>query len=147
MGAIADSPKRVDYPLNRKNFARNVLIRGGSTMKSINIHEFKNNPSEALRMARQDILIIMNQNKPEALLLHLDEDKMTPHDAKVAFATALFRDGSLPVGRAARVADMAHIDFIAHLSRLGLSVFTGSETEQRAQLQTDIAALDQWLDK
>jgi hypothetical protein len=58
-----------------------------------------------------------------------------------------FREGSLPVGRSARIADMALVDFIAHLSRLGLSVFTGSEIAHCAQLQTDVATLNQLLDK
>ncbi len=116
-------------------------------MKIVNVRELKNNPSEALRMAKKDVVVVMNRDKPDALLLHLDESKMSLPGVKMALATALFRDGSLPVGRAARIADMALVDFIAHLSRLGLSVFTGSEIEQRTQLQADVATLDNWLDK
>ena len=112
MGAIADSLECVDYPLNRKNFPRNAPTRKRRNMKSIGIRELKNNPSEALRIARQDILVIINRNKLEALLLHLDESKMALPVAKMALATPLFRNGSLPVGRAARIADMALVDFI-----------------------------------
>jgi predicted HTH domain antitoxin len=116
-------------------------------MKTVNVRELKNNPSEALRMAKKDVVVVMNRDKPDALLLHLDESKMSLPGVKMALATALFRDGSLPVGRAARIADMALVEFIQHLSRIGIPVIGGTDIEQRAQLNADIAALDQWLEK
>lgn len=116
-------------------------------MKTVNIRELKNNPSEALRMARRDVVVVMNRDKPDALLLHLDEQKMSLPGVKMALATALFRDGNLPVGRAARIANMTLVEFIQHLSRLGIPVISATEAEQRTQLHADIATLDQWLDK
>lgn len=110
-------------------------------MKTVNVRELKNNPSEALRMAKKDVVVVMNRDKPDALLLHLDEKKMTLPGVKMALATALFRDGNLPVGRAARVADMSTVEFIQHLSRHGIPVVTGGAPDLRA----DVAALDQWL--
>ena len=112
-------------------------------MKTVNVRELKNNPSEALRMAKTDVVVVMNRHKPDALLLHLDEAKMSLPGVKAALATALFRDGNLPVGRAALVADMAVIDFIQHLSRLGIPVFMGDE----ASLHADLSTLDAWLEK
>ena len=41
-------------------------------MKSVNVRQLKNNPSEALRSAREHPVIVMNRNQPEALLVHLD---------------------------------------------------------------------------
>lgn len=43
-------------------------------MKSVNIRELKNNPSDALRMAREAPVVVMNRDQPEALLFHLDDD-------------------------------------------------------------------------
>ena len=114
-------------------------------MKTVNVRELKNNPSEALRMARTDVVVVMNRDKPDALLLHLDESKMSLPGVKMALATALFRDGNLPIGRAARIADMALVEFIQHLSRLGIPVL--SSDGDNAQLSADIATLDQWLAK
>jgi hypothetical protein len=42
-------------------------------MKSVNVRQLKNNPSDALRMARKAPLVIMNRDHPEALLFHLDD--------------------------------------------------------------------------
>lgn len=112
-------------------------------MKAVNIRELKNNPSEALRMAKKHVVVVMNRDKPDALLLHLDENKLSLPGVKTALATALFRDGNLPLGRAARVADMVLVDFIAHLSRLGIAVVSSGKSDLRA----DVATLDLWLKK
>lgn len=45
-------------------------------MKSVNVRELKNNPSEALRMARDDMVVVMNRDEPQALLVHLADDGM-----------------------------------------------------------------------
>ncbi len=70
-------------------------------MKTVNVSGLKNNPSEALRMANNDLSLV----------------------------------------RAAKLADLPLASFIAHISRLGLSVI--SQTEE--DVSRDVDTLDQWL--
>lgn len=48
----------------------------GTIVKSVNVRELKNNPSEALRQARDGLVVVMNRDKADALLVHLDDDKL-----------------------------------------------------------------------
>jgi len=58
-------------------------------------------------------------------------------------ATALFKDGNLSLARSAKLADMPLANFIAHVSRLGISVI-----EQTAdEVEDDLDTLDQWLNQ
>ncbi len=56
-------------------------------------------------------------------------------------ATALFKDGELSRARSAKLADMTLVDFIAHVSRLGIPVINQTAEE----VQQDMDTLDQWL--
>jgi len=111
-------------------------------MKSVNVRDLKNNPSEALRQAREGLVVVMNRDKADALLVHLDDEKLLGMPGvRLALATALFRDGNLPVGRAARLAGLTAVEFIQHLSRSGIPVVTGDADEVRRDAET----LDTWL--
>jgi len=72
-------------------------------MKTVNVSGLKNNPSEALRMANNDLSLV----------------------------------------RAAKLADLPLASFIAHISRLGLSVISQIEED----VSRDVDTLDQWLKK
>jgi predicted HTH domain antitoxin len=61
--------------------------------------------------------------------------------ARTALAAALFRDGGFSLARAARMAEMPMGNFIAHLSRLGISVVSQSDEEVLA----DMESLENWL--
>lgn len=111
-------------------------------MKSVNVRELKNNPSQALRQAREDLVVVMNRDKADALLVHLDDEKLLGMPGvRLALATALYRDGNLPVGRAARLAGLTAVEFIQHLSRNGIAVVSGNVEEVRRDVET----LDTWL--
>ncbi len=111
-------------------------------MKTVNVSGLKNNPSEALRQAREDLVLVMNRNQPDALMVNLERTGvMDMAGVRSALATALFRDGELSLNRAAAVADIALPDFITHLSRLGIPVIRQTETE----VEKDMDTLDQWL--
>jgi len=58
-------------------------------------------------------------------------------------ATALFKDGNLSLARSAKLADMPLANFIAHVSRLGISVIDQTTDEVKDDLDT----LDQWLNQ
>ena len=110
-------------------------------MKAYSIRQLKNNPSEALREARKHPVVVMNRDEPEALIVHLDDEALLS-DAGVreALATALYRDGSISLGKAARVARMPVADFMRHASRLGIAVYRGSA----ADVVSDAGAVEAW---
>ena len=111
-------------------------------MKSVNVRELKNNPSKTLRLTREDVVVVMNRDTPDAVLVHLDDETLlTKPGVRLALATALFRDGKLALGRAAKVADLALVDFIQHLSHLGIPVVKGTAEDVRK----DAEAIDTWL--
>jgi antitoxin (DNA-binding transcriptional repressor) of toxin-antitoxin stability system len=111
-------------------------------MKSVNVRELKNNPSQALRQAREGVVVVMNRDKADALIVHLDNDELLGMPGvRLALATSLYRDGNLPIGRAARLAAMTTVEFIQHISRSGLSVVAESPEAMRRDVET----LDTWL--
>lgn len=111
-------------------------------MKSVNVRELKNNPSNALRLAREDVVVVMNRDMPDAVLVHLDDEQLlNMPGVRLALATALFRDGALALGRAAKVAQVTLVDFIQHLSRLGIPVVRGTVEDVRK----DEEAVTGWL--
>jgi predicted HTH domain antitoxin len=111
-------------------------------MKTVNVSGLKNNPSEALRMAHDDMVLIMNRNEPDALMIGLKSAKIIGMPGvRKALATALFKDGDLSLSRSAKLADMPLADFIAHVSRLGLPVIDQTAEE----VQQDMDTFDQWL--
>jgi predicted HTH domain antitoxin len=113
-------------------------------MKTVNVSGLKNNPSEALRMAHDDLVLVMNRNEPDALMIGLKSSKIIGMPGvRKALATALFKDGDLSLARSAKLADTPLADFIAHLSRLGIPVINQTAEE----VQQDMDTLEQWLKK
>lgn len=111
-------------------------------MKTVNVSGLKNNPSEALRMAHEDLVLVMNRNEPDALMIGLKSAKIIGMPGvRKALATALFKDGELSLTRSAKLADMPLANFIAHVSRLGIPVINQTAEE----VQEDMDTLDQWL--
>ncbi|ESQ15646.1 MAG: type II toxin-antitoxin system Phd/YefM family antitoxin [Thiohalocapsa sp. PB-PSB1] len=111
-------------------------------MKTVNVSGLKNNPSEALRKSHRDVVLVLNRDRPDALMLGIElAGGLDAKGVKPALATALFRDGNLSLARAAGLAEMPLSEFIAHLSRLGIPVVDLNAEEAAADLDT----LDAWL--
>jgi predicted HTH domain antitoxin len=111
-------------------------------MKAVNIRQLKNNPSDALRMARQDLVVVMNRDKPEALLIHLDDEKLLSEPGvRVALATTLYKDESLSLGKAAKLAHMVLVEFMQHVSRQGIPVIRGDA----GTVKEDMRNIEAWL--
>lgn len=111
-------------------------------MKAVNIRQLKNNPSEALRLARKEPVVVMNRDEPEALLVHLDDETLLSEPGvRLALATALYRSESVTLGRAAKLAGIALADFMQHVSRLGIPAVRGT----RATVREDARTLEAWL--
>ena len=110
-------------------------------MKAVSVRELKNNPSAALRAAREHPVMVLNRHRPEAILFHLDEDSLLAEPGiRRALATALYRDESLSLGQAARISGLGTAAFIQYISRLGIPVVRGSKSSVRE----DTEAIDAW---
>ncbi|MCP4702134.1 MAG: type II toxin-antitoxin system Phd/YefM family antitoxin [Gammaproteobacteria bacterium] len=111
-------------------------------MKTVNVSSLKNNPGKALRYAREDMVLVMNRNQPDALMVGLKQTHaLDMPGVRTALAVALFKEGELSLARSACLAEMPLADFITCLSRLGIAVIsqTAEEVEQ------DMDTLEQWL--
>ncbi|RQW79459.1 MAG: prevent-host-death protein, partial [Methylococcus sp.] len=65
-------------------------------MEAVNVSGLKNNPSEALRLAHRDVVVVMNRDKPDALMVGIEAaGVLGEKGVRPALATALFRDGHL----------------------------------------------------
>lgn len=111
-------------------------------METVNVSGLKNNPTEALRKSQEDLLVVMNRDRPQALMVGLaSTGALDLAGVRSTLATALFRDGHLSLARATRVAQMPLPGFIAHLSRLGIPVIQICAVE----VERDLESLDRWL--
>lgn len=109
-------------------------------MHAVNVHQLKNNPSEALRKVKNAPVIVLKGDVPTAIMLNLDEALLKEPDVRRAIATELFRCGHLSLGRAARLAEMAVVEFMRHLSSRRIPIIQGTAPEAKA----DLEALDKW---
>jgi len=111
-------------------------------MEVVNVSGLKNNPSEALRKARKDMVVVMNRDRPDAVLVGLEQTGLLQgKGVRPALATVLFREGHLSLVRAAHLAQMPVATFAAHLSRIGVPVVRMDEGETRQDMDT----LEEWL--
>lgn len=105
-------------------------------MKAVNVRQLKHNPSEALRMARKQPVVVMNRDQPEAVLFHLDDEGLLGEPGvRLALATALYKSESISIGRAARVAGMPLEAFMAEMGRAGIPVIRGNAKALREDLK------------
>lgn len=111
-------------------------------METVNVSGLKNNPSAALRKAHEGVVVVMNRDRPDALLVGIEAaGVLDSKGIRPALATALFRDGHLSLTRSAKLAEMTVGQFVSHVSRLGIPAvrLNAKETQQ------DIDTLEEWL--
>lgn len=106
-------------------------------MKTVNVRQLKNNPSEALRMARKQPVVVMNRDQPEAVLFHLnDEGLLGEPGVRLALATALYKSESVSLGRAAKIAGIPLEAFMVQMGRAGIPVIRGNARTLREDLKS-----------
>jgi len=111
-------------------------------MHSVNVSGLKNNPTDALRKAKRDVVVVMNRDRPDALMVGIEAaGGLEARGVRPALATALFRDGHLSLARAAALAQMTLGEFVSHISRLGIPVISLDAAESNKDMDT----LEEWL--
>lgn len=114
----------------------NMFLPCEGTVKTVNVRQLKNNPSEALRMARKQPVVVMNRDQPEAVLFHLDDEGLLGEPGvRLALATTLYKSESLSIGRAAKVAGMPLEAFMVEMGRAGIPVVRGNAKTLRDDLK------------
>ena len=105
-------------------------------MKSVNIRQLKNNPSVALRMARKAPVVVMNRDRPDALLFHLDDEGLLGEPGvRLALATVLYKNDGISVGRGAKIAGIPIEAFMVEMGRAGIPVIRGNAKTLREDLK------------
>ena len=98
-------------------------------MKAVTVRQLRDNPSEALREARKRPVIVLDRHQPEALLVHQDDNSLLAEPGiRRSLATALYRDRSLSLGRAARFARVRW-RVLRYVSGCGIPVVRGTAAE------------------
>jgi hypothetical protein len=110
-------------------------------MYAKNVRHLKRNPSEALRQAELEPVLIMKGNEPNALLFNLKKSFDNANEQiKPALAASLFKSRVLSLGAAAKVSGLNLPDFITHLNELEIdSVVPDSQTPH------ELNVLESWL--
>jgi hypothetical protein len=90
-------------------------------MQTINVRQLKSNPSTALRDARTDMVVVMNRDKPDAVMIGFEQLDGLPDFVHVrqAMAVSLFKDRLISVAGAAK---LANEPLGVMLTRLGVPV-------------------------
>lgn len=109
-------------------------------MYATNVRNLKRNPSEALRQAELEPVLIMKGNEPNALLFNLKNSFGNANEQlKPALAASLFKSRVLSLG-AAKVSGLNLSDFITHLNELEIDlVIPDSQTSH------ELNVLESWL--
>ena len=93
-------------------------------MQVVNVRQLKSNPSTALKSAKTDMVVVMNRDKPDALIIGFEQLAGVPDIAHVrqAMAVGLFKNQLISVGGAAKLAGERLAVMLTRLSRLGVPV-------------------------
>lgn len=104
-------------------------------MKAYNIGDLKNNPSSAIKDSKEGPVIVLNRNNPEAIIFSLDfiDD---PEDLLKSLAIQLYKEGSISLGKAAKVAKLSYNDFIELLSNHRIPVIRYGVEDVNEDLKT-----------
>lgn len=93
-------------------------------MQTVNVRQLKFNPSTALREARSDMVVVMNRDKPDAVMIGFEQlDGLADFvHVRQAMAVSLFKDRLISVTNAAKLANEPLAAMLTRLARLGIPV-------------------------
>jgi predicted HTH domain antitoxin len=111
-------------------------------MHAVNVSALKNNPTQALLWAQSQPVVVMNRDKPQAVLMQIGSaGGMDAPFVQRAMAAALFKDGGLSLVRGAKLAQCSLVEFMRYLALNGIPVVNLTEADALQDIQT----LDTWL--
>jgi len=112
-------------------------------VQTINVRQLKSNPSTALRDARSELVVVMNRDKPDAVIIGFEQLQGLADMTHVrqAMAVSLFKDHLTSVTAAAKLAGESTADMLTRLAQLGIAVVDYDAATLAAEV--DVAA--QWL--
>ena len=113
-------------------------------MQAVNIRQLKSNPSVALREAKNDLVMVTNRGKPDALLVSMEQLSGIPNieQVRMVLAVSMFQNHDLSLAAAAKVAGKSLSEMLTAVSEMGIPVVDYSKEEVDAEAET----LEQWLD-
>ncbi len=93
-------------------------------MQTVNVRQLKNNPSEALREAKADLVMVMNRDQPTAILVSLELLAGIVDLPRVRYAIALsmFKAKTLSISAAAKFAGKPLGEMLTMVSAAGIPV-------------------------
>lgn len=103
-------------------------------MQVVNIRQLKTNPSVALREAKNGLVMVTNRDKPDTLLVSMEQLAGIPNldQVKLVLGVALFRDKLLSLSAAAKVAGKSLAEMLTLVSKMGIPVVDYSADEAAA---------------
>ncbi len=110
-------------------------------MQTVNVRQLKNNPSEALREAKEDMVMVMNRDQPTAVLVGLEllAGKADLPRIRYAMALSMFKDKTLSITAAAKFAGKPLGEMLSLVSQAGIPVVDYSPSELDQELANSIA--------
>lgn len=112
-------------------------------MQVVNIRQLKANPSVALREAKRDLVMVTNRDKPDALLVSMEQLSGIPNldQVRLVLGVSMFRDKQLSLSAAAKVAGKSLSEMLTIVSEMGIPVvdYAGDE------LDAEISAAEQLI--
>lgn len=113
-------------------------------MQVVNIRQLKANPSVALREAKQDLMLVTNRDKPDALLVSMEQLAGIPNleQVRLVLAIALFRDKLLSIAAAAKVAGVSLAEMLTIVSDKGIPVVDFADD---ADAEAELNYAENWL--
>lgn len=105
-------------------------------MQVVNVRDLKTNPSVALRAAKQDLMMVTNRNKPDALLVSMEQLTGIPNleQVRLVLGISMFRDKQLSILAAAKVAGKPLSEMLTIVSDLGIPVVDYTQEEADAEV-------------
>lgn len=112
-------------------------------MQTISVRQLKSNPSSALRDARTDMVVVMNRDKPDAVMIGFEQLDGLADFAHVrqAMAVSLFKDRLISVAGAAKLANEPLGAMLTRLAQLGVAV----ADYDASSLASEVAQGANWL--
>lgn len=107
-----------------------MFLHQETIMYAVNVRQLKSNPSEALRQAKRGPVVVMNRDRPDAVLIGIEHLGIAdlPH-LRRALAVSLYRGGDVSVMAAAKVAGLDLSEMLGLLSSLQIPLYGGSPEE------------------